>query len=232
MEVSQAQIQPMIRFADLEFRYDRGDFSLRVADLAVDRGAAVALIGPSGSGKTTLLHLVCGIQAPSRGRIDVDGTEVSGLSEAARREFRITRIGLVFQEFELLTYLSVIENILLPYRMSSALTMTSEVRDRAASMAEELGLQEKLSIRPTQLSHGERQRVAVCRSLLPEPPLILADEPTGNLDPGNKAKVLEALLQACQKRGTTLVTVTHDLGVLRLFDRVVDIHDIGGDREG
>ncbi len=212
----------MIRVDGIEFAYGEGDFRLRVPGLHVPEGENTAFIGPSGSGKTTLLNLIAGISVPVAGTIRTHGVEVSRLSDSERRSFRISNVGLVFQEFELLEYLTVLDNILLPYRINPSLRLDREVRDRAAALAEQVGIADKLSRHPTRLSQGERQRVAVCRALLPQPGLLLADEPTGNLDPLNKDRVLDMLFQQVAATGTTLVAVTHDHELLPRFDRVVD----------
>ena len=211
-----------VAISNLEFRYGEGDFALRIPELQVARGEALAFVGPSGSGKTTLLHLIAGIVAPVEGRIVTEGVEVSALSEPARRDFRVGAIGLVFQEFELLDYLSVFDNIVLPYRINSTLRLNGRVRARAHELADRLGIAKLLGRRPAQLSQGERQRVAVCRALVVDPPLLLADEPTGNLDPANKLRVLDLLFDVARERGATLVTVTHDHELLPHFDRVLD----------
>jgi ABC-type lipoprotein export system ATPase subunit len=212
----------MIRLTDLEFRYREGEFALRIPELAVGRGERVAVIGPSGSGKTTLLHLIAGIATPADGRVETGGVEVTALDDAARRDFRIHCIGLVFQEFELLEYLSVLDNVLLPYRINPSLRLDAGVRRRATALAERVGIGDKLDRLATQLSHGEKQRAAVCRALVTEPELVLADEPTGNLDPGNKGRVLDILFDDADERGTTLLTVTHDRDLLDRFGRVID----------
>ncbi|MCH7869549.1 MAG: ABC transporter ATP-binding protein [Myxococcales bacterium] len=211
-----------VAISNLEFRYGEGDFALRIPELQVARGEALAFVGPSGSGKTTLLHLIAGIVAPVEGRIVTEGVEVSALSEPARRDFRVGAIGMVFQEFELLEYLSVFDNIVLPYRINSTLRLNGRVRARAHELADRLGIAKLLGRRPAQLSQGERQRVAVCRALVVDPPLLLADEPTGNLDPANKLRVLDLLFDVARERGATLVTVTHDHELLPHFDRVLD----------
>jgi ABC-type lipoprotein export system ATPase subunit len=212
----------MIRIADLEFRYPQGDFELSIPSLLIEGGERVGVIGASGSGKTTLLHLIAGIASPTAGSIETGGTALAGLDDADRREFRIRRIGLVFQEFELLEYLDVIDNILLPYRIGSALRLNGAVRDRAAALARRVGLADELRRPSTQLSQGEKQRVAVCRALIAAPDLLLADEPTGNLDPANKDRVLDILVDYAEERGATLVTVTHDHDLLGRFGRVID----------
>ncbi len=211
-----------VAISKLGFRYREGDFALRVPELQVARGEALAFVGPSGSGKTTLLHLIAGIATATEGRVVTEGVEVSALSEPARRNFRVGAIGLVFQEFELLEYLSVFDNVLLPYRINSTLHLDGRVRARARELAERLGIAKLLGRRPAQLSQGERQRAAVCRALVVDPPLLLADEPTGNLDPANKLRVLDLLFDVARERGATLVTVTHDHGLLPRFDRVLD----------
>ena len=163
--------QPTIRIRDLQFRYRDGDFALRIPEHSVQPGKCVAVIGPSGSGKTTLLQLVAGIATPEAGRIQTAGTELVGLDDAARRAFRVRHVGLVFQEFELLDYLSVLDNVLLPYRIHPALRLDAAVRERAQALAGKLGIGDKLSRLPAKLSHGERQRAAVCRALVTRPPL-------------------------------------------------------------
>ena len=218
-------MDPIVRIADLHFRYPEGDFVLRVPRLEVATGETVAVIGPSGSGKTTLLHLVAGIVQPEQGRVVTQGVEVSDLDDAARRSFRVRQIGLVFQEFELLEYLDVLDNILLPYRINSSLRLSDAVRERATGLAERLGIADKLHRLPRRLSQGERQRAAVCRALVTGPELLLADEPTGNLDPRNKQRVLDSLFDCVAETGTTLVAVTHDHDILKRFARVIDAKD-------
>jgi putative ABC transport system ATP-binding protein len=183
------------------------------------------VIGPSGSGKTTFLNLVSGIVTPDRGTVRVTEIEVSALSDARRRAFRIRHIGFVFQDFELLDYLNVMDNILHPYRITEALRLDAGVRERAWSLADRMGIGDKLKRRVTDLSHGEKQRVAICRALLPEPRLLLADEATGNLDPHNKGLILDLLFDSVDAHGTTLLAVTHDHELLSRFDRVVDFAD-------
>jgi putative ABC transport system ATP-binding protein len=218
----------MISIEHIEFRYREGDFALRIDELAIEAGASVACIGPSGTGKTTLLHVLGGIALPQRGRVAVNGTVVNDLAESARRAFRIRHVGLVFQEFELLEHLSVRDNILLPYRISPALSLDASVRRRADELAARVGIGDKLRRYATLLSQGEKQRVAVCRALLSRPRVLLADEPTGNLDPSNKWRVLDILFAYAAETGATLVTVTHDHELLDRFDRVIDFASISG----
>ncbi|MHC4163447.1 MAG: ABC transporter ATP-binding protein [Planctomycetota bacterium] len=214
----------MIRIERLDFAYPQGPFRLVIDELEIEAGRAVAFIGPSGSGKTTLLHLAAGIITPEKGRIFLGGHEVSALSDGARRDFRIRHVGLVFQEFELLEYLDVNDNILLPYRINRSLTLNGEVRRRARELADDVGIGDKLDRDVRRLSQGERQRVALCRALLADPQLVLADEPTGNLDPENRELVLDILFRYA--RNATLVTVTHDHTVLDRFDRVIDFREL------
>ena len=212
----------MLQISHLKFQYPNGEFCLDLPDLAVETGAKVAVIGPSGCGKTTLLHLIAGIQVPITGSIQVDDTFVPRLQEAERRRFRITRIGFIFQDFELLDYLNVMDNILHPYRLNPALMLTAEVRQNAIALAQQVGVQDKLQRRINHLSQGERQRVAICRALLPQPQLLLADEATGNLDPANKQRVLDILFDYVDRQPATLLAVTHDRELLNRFDRVID----------
>ncbi len=216
----------MISISDLRFRYPEGEFELNVPSLKVETRETVAVIGPSGTGKTTLLHLMAGIRLPQEGTVITDEEYVTDLDDGARRDFRIRRIGMVFQEFELLEYLTVLDNILLPYRINGSLNLNREVRQRAASIAEKVGIADKLNRLSTRLSHGEKQRVAVCRALIAEPVLLLADEPTGNLDPTNTQKVIDILLDAAEETGATLVTVTHDHDLLSRFDRHLNVMDL------
>jgi len=212
----------MISISDLRFRYSQGGFALHVPELEVESGERVAIIGPSGSGKTTLLNLIAGICSPQSGSVITNQVDISGLADGARRDFRIRNIGLVFQEFELLEYLNVVDNILLAYRINASLELSKEVRQRAVELAEMMGIGDKASRNVRQLSQGEKQRVAVCRALLAEPPLLLADEPTGNLDPTNKDRVLDILVEYAESKGSTLVTVTHDHDLLSRFQRIID----------
>lgn len=213
----------MISLEDVTFQYGEAGFRLHIDSLAIQPAANVALVGPSGSGKTTLLHLLAGIFVPARGRVQVAGHDLGRMSDAARRDFRIANVGHVFQDFELVEYLNVRENILLPFFINGQLHLDAATRVAADELADSLGLGDKL-LRPIgKLSQGERQRVAICRALLPRPRLILADEPTGNLDPVNTRHVLDILLQRAAFAEATFVMVTHDHSLLPRFDRVVDL---------
>lgn len=212
----------MVRVENLTFGYGADGFRLRVPEFSLDDGERVAVVGPSGSGKTTLLNLIAGILTPEAGRIDVAGTEVSGLSDAERRRFRASRIGFVFQDFALLDYLSARQNIYYPYRITPALVLDDAVRDRAERLATACGIGDKLDRHPSALSQGEQQRVAICRALVTQPTLILSDEATGNLDPDSKARILDLLFQQASEAGAAVLAVTHDHELLPRFERVLD----------
>ena len=215
----------MIRIHALQFHHQHGEFHLHIPELSVAQSEKVAVIGPSGSGKTTLLNLIAGILPPSEGEIFIGDVPVHQLTDAKRRDFRITNIGFVFQDFELLDYLNVLDNILHPYRITSALRLDQKVRSRARTLAKDMGIENKLARFPDELSQGEKQRAAICRALLPQPTLILADEATGNLDPNNKNIILDLLFDNIDTNGATLLAVTHDHELLPRFDRVVDFQN-------
>ena len=215
----------MIRVDSLEFYYREGEFCLSVPELTVEKTEKVAVIGSSGSGKTTLLNLIAGIVTPIKGTVSVDDLKVSELIDRERRDFRITSLGFVFQNFELLDYLDVMDNILHPYRITGALTLDKAVRERAEILAQEMGIGDKLKRPANDLSQGEKQRAAICRALLPQPKLLLADEATGNLDPDNKTRILDLLFQSVADHDATLLAVTHDYELLKRFDRVIDFKD-------
>ncbi|MDX2477794.1 MAG: ABC transporter ATP-binding protein [Gammaproteobacteria bacterium] len=218
----------MITIESLKFSYANSSFRLNVPDFTVVKGEKLAVIGPSGSGKTTMLNLIAGIIVPENGNINVAGTAVSQLPDAGRRDFRISNIGFVFQNFQLLDYLSVMDNILHPYRISKALDLNKTVHKRAIELAQQMGIADKLLCHPDQLSQGEQQRAAICRALLPQPKLILADEATGNLDPENKMLILDMLFNRVDEDDSTVLAVTHDYELLSRFDRVVDFHEFYG----
>ena len=215
----------MIDIDSLRFSYSPDGFRLQIQAFSVRAGEKLAVIGPSGSGKTTLLNLIAGIYPPASGRIRVADVAVNELDDAGRRDFRITNIGFVFQDFELLDYLTVLDNILHPYRITRALRLTPAVRQRARDLAQQMGIGDRLQRGADDLSQGEKQRAAICRALLPRPPLILADEATGNLDPENKRRILDLLFEAVDRHHATLLAVTHDYELLPRFDRVVDFQD-------
>lgn len=211
----------------LEFSYagERG-FNMRVSSLEIAQGDRVAIIGPSGSGKTTLLNLLAGTLLPAAGEVRIGDTCINQLSDTDRRRFRINQIGQVFQAFELLDYLSVEENILLPRLIDPAQSSGGAGRERASELLATVGLADKAAYFPASLSHGERQRVAVCRAMFNRPQLLLADEPTGNLDQANKQNVVDILVEQALSHGSTLLMVTHDRSLLASFERVIDFSEL------
>jgi ABC-type lipoprotein export system ATPase subunit len=220
----------MIELNALQFNYRGGDFSLRIPELRIAHREKVAVVGPSGSGKTTLLNLIAGIDVPQRGQLTVCKAALHDIDDAARRDFRIIHIGFIFQNFELLDYLNVLDNILHPYRISRALKLDAKVRERARALASQMGLGHMLRRHSDELSQGERQRIAICRALLPGPQLILADEATGNLDPDNKQLILDLLFSAVDHQDATLLAVTHDHDLLPNFDRIIDFQQFHADQ--
>jgi putative ABC transport system ATP-binding protein len=216
----------MIEAQGVEFNYRAGSFALRLTSLTVAEGERVAVVGPSGAGKTTLLHLIAGILTPDRGRIRVHGMELTDLGPDDRRDLRLLKLGLIFQDLELLEYLDLLDNVLLPYRVSPFLELDREARDRAAHLLEAVGLGARSSDRPARLSKGERQRVAFARALATQPSLVLADEPTGNLDGETRDRVAELLFAHADQAGATLVVVSHDPELVGRFDRVVDVREL------
>lgn len=215
----------MITLTQLKFAYG-SEFELAIEQLDIEAGERVAIVGPSGSGKTTLLNLIAGILLPKEGNVQIGETRLSQESETRRRLFRLQNIGLVFQEFELVEYLSTLDNILLPFRLNNAMKLTQAVKQRAGDLAGRLEVADKLHRFPNCLSQGERQRVAICRALITSPQILLTDEPTGNLDPINKMRVLELLMDVVKEDNHTLITVTHDHDLLDHFDRVIDFANL------
>jgi putative ABC transport system ATP-binding protein len=215
----------VIRLESIWRTYVVGDsevHALRDATLSIGRGEHVALIGPSGSGKSTLLHILGCLDRPSRGRYLFDGREVGALSDEERSRLRQNRIGFVFQFFHLLARLTAQGNVELP--MLFAGVARDERRRRAASALDAVGLAHRAHHRPDQLSGGERQRVALARAVVMDPSLLLADEPTGNLDRHSAAEVME-LLESMNARGLTLIVVTHDPAIAERARRVVRMDD-------
>lgn len=216
----------MITLRDVSFRFAAGGFHLQIPALDIDAKSHVAFAGPSGSGKTTILNLVAGILVPSSGEVLVKDCVVSALSDQQRRAFRLRNIGFVFQNFDLINYLSVKNNILVAARIDPTLSVTDALRSRAQNLAVRMGIGDKLDSYPGMLSQGEQQRVAIVRALLLQPQIILADEATGNLDPDNKQAVMDLLIAEARMAGATLVAVTHDHELLERFDRVLDFRDL------
>jgi putative ABC transport system ATP-binding protein len=203
--------------------------ALAAIDLTVRSGEFVGIMGPSGSGKSTLLNIVAALETPSSGRIVVDGNDIAALDDDALTAFRRKRVGLVFQSCNLLPTLNALENVLVPVMLERRLT--AEDRRRAERLLDEVGLSARRAHRITELSGGETQRVALARALINEPALVLADEPTGNLDTKAGDAVLELLSRACRSRGATVVMVTHDARAAAIGDRVVFMRDGRVERE-
>jgi len=197
--------------------------AVRSVDLQVAEGEFLTIMGPSGSGKSTLLSLVSALEVPTSGRVVLGGRDVAKLGDDALTLFRRRHIGMVFQFFNLLSTLDALDNVLLPLMLERK--VGAKDRERAARLLNEVGLGGRTAHRIHQLSGGETQRVAIARALVHDPPLILADEPTGNLDRATGAAILELLATACRSRGTTVVMVTHDEQAALVGDRIVSMTD-------
>ncbi|MBN1288238.1 MAG: ABC transporter ATP-binding protein [Actinobacteria bacterium] len=192
-------------------------------DLSIDRAEFLAVMGPSGSGKTTLLNLLGCLASPDKGSLKIDGEETAALSKAMRTKIRREKVGFIFQEFNLIPILNAVENVELPLKYQGA---TKDERRRRANIAlERVGLSERAKHKPSQMSGGEQQRVAIARALAAEPAIVLADEPTGELDTENTSKLLELLKDLNRDFGQTFVIVTHDPAVSGFTNRVVRLRD-------
>jgi ABC-type lipoprotein export system ATPase subunit len=196
---------------------------LRGVDLDVERGELLALRGASGAGKSTLLHLIGGLDSPNAGEILFDGRDLAGFSERQLTQFRNRRVGFIFQAYHLLPELDALENVCLPARMARLNRSTIEARGR--DLLARVGLQARLDHKPSELSGGEQQRVAIARALINQPELILADEPTGNLDSRTGGEIIELLKSLRAEKQTTLVIATHDAKVAAHAGRVIELAD-------
>jgi putative ABC transport system ATP-binding protein len=194
---------------------------LRGIDLAIPRGQIIAVMGPSGSGKSTLLGLLAGLDTPTSGRVIIDGVDITGLSENELAAVRGRKIGFVFQSYQLIPTLTAEENVLLPHELNS----TGDGSARARELLDIVGLADRRGHYPVQLSGGEQQRVALARAFMARPPILMADEPTGNLDSQNGQHVLDLLLELNRREQTTLVLVTHDPTLAEVADRRVNLRD-------
>jgi len=194
---------------------------LHPLDLTVPAGRSLAITGPSGSGKSTLLGLIAGLDAPTAGRILIDGTDITDLGEDALAKLRGEKIGFVFQFFHLIPSLTALENVLVPMEIAGR----ADAAPRARTLLEEVGLSGRGHHYPSQLSGGEQQRVALARALANDPPILLADEPTGNLDSANGRHIMDLLLTVNRARGTTLVLVTHDVSLAALTESQLGLRD-------
>jgi putative ABC transport system ATP-binding protein len=192
---------------------------LKGISLLIPRGEAVGLVGPSGSGKSTLLMTLAGLERADSGKVEIDGQDLGRLNEDGLARFRGRRIGIVFQSFHLIPTMTALENVAVPLELGGV----PDAFDRAAAELKAVGLGERLSHYPGQLSGGEQQRVALARALAPDPAILVADEPTGNLDGGTGEQIIELLFRLKRERGATLVLVTHDLDLARRCDRMVRI---------
>ncbi len=197
--------------------------ALRNLDMSVEHGERVAVMGPSGSGKSTLLNLVCGLDEPTSGIIKVDGLELSAMGDDERTRARRVKIGMIFQTFNLLPTLSAVENVSLPLRLQGL--GRHEAEKRAIAMIERVGLADRGVHRPDELSGGERQRVSIARALVFRPPLLLADEPTGNLDSVTGAEILNLLDDLYREFKSTLLLVTHNQDAASRCDRILTLRD-------
>jgi putative ABC transport system ATP-binding protein len=219
-------VRPIVELQSVTRVYEDGKRVVRALDgidLSVQAGGTLALMGRSGSGKSTLLHLIGALEPPSTGSVRVDGVELRLLNDGALTDLRLRRIGFVFQFFHLVPTLTVLENLTLPAELAG-LTLRAG-RSQARQLAESVKLTDMLDQYPDRLSGGEQQRVAVARSLMLEPPLVLADEPTGNLDSDNGALVLELLFGLARERGATVILATHSEEAARLAARRIVLKD-------
>jgi putative ABC transport system ATP-binding protein len=197
--------------------------ALRGVDLSISKGEFVSIMGPSGSGKSTLLHLIGGLDLPTSGEVLIDGEPIQNLSDQALSEFRRRKLGFIFQFFNLLPTLSALENVALPRLLDGQ--SISEVEGKAKALLTQMGLGARIGHRPDQLSGGEMQRVAIARALVTDPLLILADEPTGNLDSKSGEAVLRLLAEMARERGHTILMVTHDANAASFGTRLVRLRD-------
>ena len=209
-----------IALQDVDLSLGRGAARVHILkgiSLGIDRGEAVGLVGPSGSGKSTLLMLMAGLERPDSGRIVVDGTDLAALDEDRLARFRGRRIGIVFQSFHLVPTMTALENVALPLELAGE----GDAFERARAELQAVGLGHRMQHYPAQLSGGEQQRVAIARAIVSNPAILVADEPTGNLDENTGESIIDLLFALKRDRGATLVLVTHDLNLARLCDRMV-----------
>ena len=204
--------------------YQSGDHGLTVlrdVSFSIEQGTFVAIVGPSGSGKTTLLGLLAGLDTPTRGTVALDGTDLSALDEDARARLRGEKVGFVFQSFQLIPTLTAIENVQVPLELRGE----NSAAERAADVLRRVGLGDRLHHFPTQLSGGEQQRVAIARAFANRPRILFADEPTGNLDSDTGRRIVELLESLNSESGSTVVLVTHDLGLAGRTRRIIRLSD-------
>lgn len=222
-----AQKDPLIELRDVRKIYQLGDVevaALNGISLDIEQGEYVSLIGPSGSGKSTLMNTLGCLDRPSSGRFRLAGTEVTSLSSDARAQLRNSQIGFVFQNFNLLNRTSALENVELPLLYSKKIRKR-ERRLRALELLQLVGLGDRVNHRPNQLSGGQQQRVAIARALVNEPSILMADEPTGNLDSRTSTEIMMLCQQLNEERGITIILVTHDLDVAQSGKRTITLKD-------
>jgi ABC-type lipoprotein export system ATPase subunit len=218
----------LIRLEDVRKTYHLGEVDVPVlkgVSLTIARGEMVALMGVSGSGKSTLMNILGCLDRPSSGRYYLDGQEVSHLNTDERAIIRNRKIGFVFQNFNLLPRTSALNQVMMPLAYTAAELSGRESKRRAIALLERVGLGDRLDHHPSQLSGGQQQRVAIARALINNPPLLFADEPTGNLDSKTSREMLELFQQLCREEHITIVLVTHDAGVAAYAQRTIRIHD-------
>ena len=218
----------LIRLEDIRKTYHLGEIDVPVlkgVSLTIARGEMVALMGASGSGKTTLMNILGCLDRPTSGHYWLDGQEVSRLSSDQRAMIRNKKIGFVFQNFNLLARTSALDNVIMPLSYTAAGLSMREARARGSALLERVGLGERLDHEPSQLSGGQQQRVAIARALINNPPLVFADEPTGNLDSKTSREILQMFQKLCAEEGITVVLVTHDAGVADYAQRAIRIRD-------
>ena len=214
----------MLSASGLTKEYQSGDHRLTVlrdVNFSIEQGEFVAIVGPSGSGKTTLLGLLAGLDTPSRGSVQLDGTDLTALDEDDRARLRGEKVGFVFQSFQLITTLTAIENVQVPLELRGEPDAVARARD----VLQRVGLGDRLQHFPTQLSGGEQQRVAIARAFSNRPRILFADEPTGNLDSDTGGRIVELLESLNSESGSTVVLVTHDLNLARRARRVIRLRD-------
>ncbi len=219
-------MKPVIQLVDVCRQYHLGNAevdALKNINLEINQGEFLALVGPSGSGKSTLLNMLGGLDHPSNGEINVQGVNLHKANEEALTRHRRHHVGFIFQTFNLLPTLTALENVALPL-MLGAIPL-AERNQRAAALLKRVGLGHRLDHRPTEMSGGEQQRAAIARALVNNPQIVLADEPTGNLDSSTGAEVMNLLRELNAERGVTLIIVTHDLEVAAFADRIVHLRD-------
>jgi putative ABC transport system ATP-binding protein len=222
--ISPLSVQPLVRVKNLVLTVPSaaGPVNiLRGIDLDIAKGEAVGLVGPSGSGKTSLLMVLAGLERATSGSVSLDGQEITGLNEDALAKLRRDQIGIVFQAFHLIPTMTALENVAIPLELAGV----RNARDRARAALAAVGLSHRLTHLPGQLSGGEQQRTALARAFAPEPALLLADEPTGNLDHATGETVIDLLFALRQRTGTTLLLITHDRGLAARCDRQVHLAD-------